>query len=183
MFDLELLGESFAKAEQDADSDHWRACKIAWDAQSTGRDEWAWVLSKFSGKSSDQIRNRANSWTMYLCLLAETPEADSIKESLTFSHYATGYKYLYHRDMEGNKIKTDMSHLVELFETARDEEQSVIAFSVSLDEKFGKDLQEKYHRQLNNWIKRGRKLWGASEYNQVPQRRREAMRALLKEME
>ena len=181
--DLEVLGEMFAKAEADADKDHWRACEIAFDAWMTGRDSWAWMLSKFSGKSDDQCRNRKSAWVMYLELIAETPEADSIKESLTFSHHATGYKYLWHRDMEGVRTKTDMTDLVELFITARDDEESVVAFSVSLDEKFGKDLQEKYFRQLKNWIKRGRKLWGMSEYNNVPQGLRFAMQRVIKESE
>ena len=61
MQDLELLGESFAKAEKDADNDHWLACSIAYDAYKTGRPEWAFILAKFSKKSDDQIRNRKSS--------------------------------------------------------------------------------------------------------------------------
>lgn len=174
MFDLELLGESFAKAEQDADSDHWRACKIAHQAKETGRPEWAWVLAKFSQKSDDQIRHRANAYVMYLELAEETNLAEPIRDSLSFSHFSVAYKF---RD------KTETSRLAEALLQAKMEGLSVREFGGLLAGIFGDDPQAIYLARYGRFKKELRYIYNMSEINQVAQVERQAMQVLLREME
>ena len=174
MFDLELLGEGFAKAEQDADSDHWRACKIAHQAKETGRPEWAWVLAKFSQKSDDQIRHRANAYVMYLELAEETNLAEPIRDSLSFSHFSVAYKF---RD------KTETSRLAEALLQAKMEGLSVREFGGLLAGIFGDDPQAVYMSRLGRYGKETKYLYGLSEVNGVSQKTRRAMLLLSKRLE
>ena len=172
--DLELLGESFAKAEQDADQNHWTACELAYKAKMTGRPEWAFILSKFSKKSDDQIRSRANAWVMWLELAEETNLAEPIRESLSFSHFSLAYKF---------RKKTDTSSLAEAFLQAKMEELSVREFAGLLTGLFADDPAAIYQARFGRFGKEVKYLYGLSEYNGVDQRVRHAMKQLIKAIE
>jgi len=172
--DLELLGESFAKAEQDADQNHWTACALAYKAKMTGRPEWAFILSKFAKKSDDQVRNRANAWVMFLELQDETNLAEPIRESLSFSHFSMGYKF---------RRKTETSRLAEAFLQAKQEGLSVREFAGLLTGLFADDPHAIYIARFGRFVKELRYIYNMSEMNQVSQEKRQAMRTALAVLE
>jgi hypothetical protein len=170
--DLEILGEEFAEAEKEADTNHWIACEVAFRASNSGRSEWAWMLSKFSGKSDDQIRNRRNAYSMYLHLLAETELAEEFREALYFSHFTAGFKYI-----------TDAYRLVEIFAWATDEQISVRKFGATLDDLFGDDPESRFIARYGRFNRELEYIYGVSEYNKVPQKVRRAMILLRRRIE
>ena len=172
--DLEVLGESFAKAESEADTSHWKACSIAYQAWQTGRPEWAFILSKFAKKSDDQIRHRKNAWVMWLELEKETNLAEPIRDSLSFSHFSLGYKFL---------KKTDITHLVEAFLQAKMEGLSVAEFAGLLTGLFADDPHAIYIARFGRFVKELRYIYNMSEMNQVPDEKRQALRVALKVLE
>ena len=174
MIDLEMLGESFAKAEAEADTSHWKACSIAYTAWNTGRPEWAYILAKFAKKSDDQIRNRKSAFVMWLELENETNLALPIRESLSFSHFALGFKYL---------KKADMTRLAEAFLQAKMEELSVSEFAALLTGLFAEDPHAIYLARYGRFKKELRYIYNMSEINQVAQVERQAMLTALKILE
>jgi len=172
--DLELIGEAFAKAEAEADTSHWRACELAYKAYKSGRREWAFILSKFAKKSDDQIRHRKNAWTMWLKLENETNLAEPIRDSLSFSHFSLGYKFL---------KKTDISRLAEAFLQAKMEELSVAEFAGLLTGLFADDPHAIYVARFGRFVKEMRYIYNMSEMNQIHEEKRKAMREALTVLE
>lgn len=165
--DLETLGDKFRIAEEEADASHWDACEIAYQAWLTGRPEWAWILAQFSGKSDDQVRNRRNAFVMFLELLSEI-EAEPLRESLSFSHFSIGYKFL-----------SDTYSLVDAFKQAVEERMSVRFFGAFLADLYGDDPASRFVARYGRFKKELAYILGMAESNRMPEEEQTALRALL----
>ena len=172
--DIEHCIEGIIESLKDSDESQWIACYLCWEASNSGYQKWAELISQACGIGDDQARNKRNAYVAFL-ELASLESVDDILEHLTFSHFQKVYTYL---------DSTDTYQLIEIMKLACGPPKwSVKKFAGHLEGFFGDDPIARYHRQLDRWILQGMKLYGLSEMNHVPQHKREAMRALLKEME
>jgi hypothetical protein len=169
--DLEYLADEYAIEERKADEHSFSACECAYKASLLGRDDWAVELARASKKTDDTARNRRNAWEVYLILLSVTEKAEDIKRSLYHSHFSVAYKHL--------KDGADHYLILDAFLEALDGAYPVRKFAAKLDAYFGDEPSDKYRRKMNKFSKDLIILHGMSEYNQVPQKVRRAMRLLI----
>lgn len=166
--DLEALGDEFRIAEEEADASHWDACEIAYQAWLTGRPEWAWVLAQFSGKSDDQVRNRRNAFVMFLELQSEI-DAEPLRDSLSFSLFSIGYKFL-----------NESYSLVDAFKQAAEERMSVRFFGAFLADLYGDDPMSRFVARYGRFKKELIYILGMAEGNRMSEEEQAALRTLLK---
>ena len=167
--DIEECVDHIIDALREADKNQWDACYYAFEASVSGYPQWAELIAQSCSIGTDQVRNKASAWSMYLILLDESKFADVVREGLYTSHFYTAYKY----------AKTDTCSTVEALIQAFEEGLSVRQLAALLETILGDDPAGKYSARLGRFDKELRYLYSLSEFYNVQDPIRKAMKELI----
>ena len=166
--DIEYFIDETIDALNDSDDSQWEACYWIWEASQTGYPKWAELIGISCGIGDDQARNRANAWSVYLMLLDETDQADSIRDDLYFSHFVIAYRYI------------DEPEIFDTLFQARYERMSYRSYAALLDNIFGTDPLSRFIARYGRFKKELAYILGMAESNRMPDEEQAALRVLLK---